>query len=386
MRCFVASDDSALAARLSAKLGELGYECPASQVWSLDLALSRMSSLIQAAAAEQKPPGAVSGVAATGNLLFVAFSPDAERALEVVRVIHLRLPVQIIAVGPTTNTKLLLRALREGADEYLDQADLENELTSAMDRLKTSIVLGEIAVVMSASGGTGCSTLAANLAVELAQSQKSSALVDLRLETGDLAALLDLKPTYSIVDLCRNLARLDYSLLQGCLIRHASGVQLLAAPARPVVETELTGEGLAQVLLLLGSHFPFVVVDIGTSFRRNWERVLLQADMVIVSLRLDFASLRNTHAALEYLQEIGVPREHVRLVACYYGQPNEVGSAQAEEALGCKIADFIPDDPKSVNRANNNGIPVVLQSPSAKVSRSIAGLAAQIAAKRAARE
>ena len=37
---------------------------------------------------------------------------------------------------------------------------------------------------------------------------------------------------YSIAELCQNVHRLDSSLLEGCLVRHSSGVQLLAAPAR----------------------------------------------------------------------------------------------------------------------------------------------------------
>jgi MinD-like ATPase involved in chromosome partitioning or flagellar assembly len=43
----------------------------------------------------------------------------------------------------------------------------------------------------------------------------------------------------------------------------------------------------------------------------------------------------------------------------------------------------VPDEAKTVNRANNNGVPVLLQSPSAKVSRRIAELAAHVAEERA---
>jgi pilus assembly protein CpaE len=43
-----------------------------------------------------------------------------------------------------------------------------------------------------------------------------------------------------------------------------------------------------------------------------------------------------------------------------------------------KISHYIPDEPKTVNRANNNGVPVVLEAPSAKVSRSLAQLAISV--------
>jgi pilus assembly protein CpaE len=81
---------------------------------------------------------------------------------------------------------------------------------------------------------------------------------------------------------------------------------------------------------------------------------------------------------LDYLRELGVNRERVRVVVNRHGQAQEVPAAKAEEALGMKIFHFIPDDPKTINRANNNGVPVVLESPWAKVSKSVSKLAASV--------
>ena len=61
-----------------------------------------------------------------------------------------------------------------------------------------------------------------------------------------------------------------------------------------------------------------------------------------------------------------------------YGQPKELPYSKAEEALGVKIGHYIPDDPKTINRANNSGIPAVLDSPRANVCRSIARLAVEV--------
>ena len=100
--------------------------------------------------------------------------------------------------------------------------------------------------------------------------------------------------------------------------------------------------------------------------------------MILLVLRLDFTCLRNTRHALEYLKELGVDPERVRLVANRHGQPKEVPAATAEEALGVKIFHLVPEDAKSVNRANNNGVPLVLENPRAKVSRSLTALAHSI--------
>ena len=69
------------------------------------------------------------------------------------------------------------------------------------------------------------------------------------------------------------------------------------------------------------------------------------------------------------------PRHQVRFVINRRGQANELPVAEAEQALGEKLAHFIPDDPKTINGANNAGIPAVMKAPSAKVSQSLIQLA-----------
>jgi pilus assembly protein CpaE len=121
-----------------------------------------------------------------------------------------------------------------------------------------------------------------------------------------------------------------------------------------------------------------VVADLDHSFREEQAQVLRQADIVLVVLRLDFTCLRNSQQALDYLVRLGVSRDRVRVVVNRYGQPKEVPASKAEEALGVKVFHYVPDDPKTVNRANNSGVPLVLESPSAKVSRSVTQLALSI--------
>jgi pilus assembly protein CpaE len=121
--------------------------------------------------------------------------------------------------------------------------------------------------------------------------------------------------------------------------------------------------------------FPYVLVDLDHSFGLEQVEVLRQADMILVVFRLDFASLRNCRRALEHVERLGVSRERIRLVVNRYGQPKEIPFAKAEESLGMKIFHYVPDDPRAVNRANNNGVPVVLEAPRTGISRSLMKLA-----------
>ena len=78
------------------------------------------------------------------------------------------------------------------------------------------------------------------------------------------------------------------------------------------------------------------------------------------------------------MERLNIDREKLRLVVNRFGQPKEVPFAKAEEALGIKIFHYVPDDPRSVNRANNSGVPLVLESPSARITKSLVKLAMSV--------
>jgi pilus assembly protein CpaE len=200
----------------------------------------------------------------------------------------------------------------------------------------------------------------------------------MKLQSGDLAALLDLKPTHTLADLCQNISRMDRVLFDRSLVRHGSGVHLLAAPLSLADIGYVNADGVRQTLALARAAFPYVIVDLDNSFREVQTAVLRQADVILLVLRLDFAALKNAKRTIDYMRELGIDGGRVRLVVNRHGQPKEVPAAKAEEALGVKIAHYVPDDARSVNRSNNNGVPVVLESPSARVSRSIAKLAISV--------
>jgi pilus assembly protein CpaE len=370
MPAFIVADHGSTASRISEILKFGGHDCPSSHVLTLDGATARL------------------GREAAIDLVVVALSPDIERGLGMLPMISRLAPGKVLAVGPAADSKLVLRALRGGADDYVDSAELESELEAAIARLVEAArgpsQSGRLVALLSPNGGSGSSTIAANLAAALAKQHKSAALIDLKLEAGDLSALLDLKPTYTLADLCRNSSKLDRVMFDRSLAKHDSGVGLLAAPHHLDDIALIRPDGVAQALALARACFPFVVVDLDHSYREEQRVVLRQADFVLVPFRLDFASLRNVRRALEHLDGLDIPAERVHLVVNRYGQPLEVPAGKAEEAMGRKIAHYIPEDAKAINRANNHGVPVIIEAPSARVSKSLIQLSMMIDGRRKA--
>ena len=354
MPALIISDDEWLSQRLRQGLIQHGAECPPSHAVASELAGSFLGK-------------------AEIDLIVVVLQPDVERMMSMVTEVRAQSRAPILAVGPASDVKLVLRTFRGGASEYLDEADLEVELEEALRRCRDGDGArrnGQLVAVLGPCGGTGASSVAVNLAVALARKSGRSLLVDLKLATGDLAAMLDLKPTFTLADLCQQAGHLDRTMFQRSLVAHATGVHLLAPPHSLADLEYLTGEAVARTLTLARTLFPHVLVDLDRSFRQAQEPALRLADLVLVMLRLDFTCLRNTHRALDYLTELGVARDRVRIIVNRQGQPREITIAKAEQALGMKVFHCVPDDPKVMIQANNNGEPALLSADVARLPQS----------------
>ncbi|MEE8451753.1 MAG: hypothetical protein V3R99_07550 [Thermoguttaceae bacterium] len=367
MRTVIASDSGHLAERIQAMLTRNGLPCPTGHVVPLDSAAQRAGRVVP-------------------ELLVFVLPQDIAAGREALRETCGMAPnAYCLVIGPTDDAQLILQTLREGADEYLDEASLEMQLAAAIVRLKTKRSsrpaperTGRVISVLAPSGGSGSSTIAANISTVLADKHGECGLIDLKLAAGDLASMLDLKPTHSLADLCERLGRVDQSMFQQFFVRHASGVHLLAAPARFADIERVTCKGVRRMLAMARARFPYVVADLDNAFDAEQVETLWQSDVILLVLRLDYTSIRNAKKVIDNLAATGIGMERVEMVVNGYGQARQLDVRQAEEALGVKLRHRIPNDPASVNRAINKGVPVVLLRPSARISKSIRNLAESV--------
>src|SRR4051794_28832437 len=214
MQVLLAGEHEMIVAEVRRILLREGLECPPSHVLGLDAMVQGLGKVHP-------------------ELLLLVLSPDPDRALSVLAEVRDGARGRVVVIGPSVDPKLVVRALRGGADDYVDEEDIEADLEAAVGRLRRELTTkagedGRVIAVLAPSGGSGSSTIAANIATMLAKEHKLSVLFDLKLEAGDQAALLDLKPTHTLADLCQNVGRMDRGMFERSLARHSSGVHLLA--------------------------------------------------------------------------------------------------------------------------------------------------------------
>ncbi|OWK44535.1 AAA family ATPase [Fimbriiglobus ruber] len=301
-----------------------------------------------------------------------------ERTLEAVRRLRGAGAQHLLVAGLATDAKLILRTLQAGADLFLDQEELGSELESALARLQVRQPdgdrAGQLLAVLSAAGGCGASTIAVNLAALLAKEYGQCNLIDLNLGKADLAPLLDLKPQYTLADLCRNDERLDRSMYEKLLVRHPDGISLLAGPLEFEDTAAITTRGVARAAGVAHETFKDVVVDLQDCFQDEQAAVLERATRILLVCRLDFTALRNTRRIVDFLVGRGVPRERIEIVVNHFGAPDELPVAEAEAAVGGPLVHFVPYDSETICAANNTGVPAALTVPLADVVQSIARL------------
>ena len=376
MKFYLVSDDETAASLIRAAILDRGLEFPAGNQCRLAGVPGLIRTVGQSVAAEARQ-GTAAGPESQTTILLV-MPDDAERGLEAVGLIHAALPCRLLLVGGIADSRLVLRAMRQGATEYLDQSDLASELNHALDRIDQRKTRAWNVGVWSASGGAGSSVVAANLACELAKKPGSCGLADLKVEGGDLATLLNLKVTHTLADASRNVDGLDMTVLRTCLVSHGSGVQLLSASAEYPSFDPVDTRGVQRALSLLGRQADYLVLDLDRCLSHVAFNVAQSADVLLCVMRPDFVSLRRTKLMLDWLGESGLDRSRVRLVVNRTGTSGELSVAQAAEALEMKSAVDLPDETKAMLRAVNSGEPLQLTAPSAKFSRRIAELAKEL--------
>jgi len=320
------------------------------------------------------------------DLVVVLLSPSPEQALNVLAELRTLTASRILAVGRADDPRLILRTLRSGADEYLDEQHCDTEIDSTVHNRKSgqtrSLRLGSAIAVLAPSGGAGASTVAVNLAVALARTTPPTLLVDLHTQAGDLAAMFDVRPAFSWYDLCSKGTQVDPALLQRTLITHSSGVSLLASPRELVGLASPSADQTRQIVTLGRGLFAHVILDLDRSYGPDQMQALRLADIVLLVFRLDFCSLKNVRQSLALLERNGIPAQRVRLVVNQQGQPHEITPSQAQEALGTPLAHLLPSDPHATNRALNSGVPVILDSPKTKIARALCQIAQSLPASR----
>ncbi|WP_224741695.1 MULTISPECIES: AAA family ATPase [Bradyrhizobium] len=241
---------------------------------------------------------------------------------------------------------------------------------------------GHVISICGAQGGAGATSIAINLALQLAETTKAKvALLDLHLQNGETAVMLGVQPGPGLRIALENPMRADTLFLERAAIDVNERVCLISAAEDLDAQLNITEAGVRHVLGLLRQRFNYIVVDIPVPFGPSMHPVLTLSRHVLVLLEAEVTGLRNAHALRNAVTNIA-GKDRVFTLLNRANRPGGLPRATIVKALGAEPDMVIPDLGKGMTQAVNLGIPALkhvrgLRRYLAPVVREITGVGGQ---------
>jgi len=309
--------------------------------------------------------------------------------------IHQKAPLtQVVILSVQGDHNYMRRAMLAGARDFLTKPPMGDDLIAAVRRSgelahdereknkparpaaaaggvhgagsapgHVGIVQGRVVTVYSPKGGTGCTTLAVNLAVALHSDDTRVVLVDASMQYGDVAMFFNEQGKNTLLDIAPRVEEMDAETIEEIMIKHGpSGIHIVAAPQRPEQADKLSTQQFSDVLELLRRMYAYVVLDTSTYLNDVTLCAIDHSDAIILITTQEIPSIKNARLFLDLLQTMAVERRHVLFVVNKYDKRIGITPERIGENLREKISAVIPLDERTVIPSVNRGVPFMLEN------------------------
>src|SRR5216684_2842600 len=302
------------------------------------------------------------------RICFIDYDRNTEEAIWITERLRSEYPdVHSFAVSAYSEPEAIIAAMRAGCAEYLLKPVQHERVLDGLARVEAkqkkrarSGVRGKVITLVGAKGGTGVTSLALHLALELAHEPKRKCLlVDQHPALGDASLYLGtVRHQYSFYELANNADRLDEELLRGFLLHHNSGLHLLDSPETVDAIHGAPPSAVEHTLAFLADTYQFVVVDCPPGLTEGTLASISQSEQVAIVMTAELPSVRNTVRYVEHLSRLGYSSSSIHVVLNRYSKKGPLSDDRIEKALGREISLRVPNSYNEVIRAINTGAPI----------------------------
>jgi len=305
--------------------------------------------------------------------------------------------VQVVILSVQNDPNYMRRAMQAGVRDFLTKPPAIEDLTAAIRRAgkmaqdeksQTSTTsgpatpltsrrgTGKIVSVYSPKGGTGCTTIATNLAICLHSEENPVVLLEANLLYGDVAVFINEQVKNSVYDLTPRVDELDAEVVHNVAVKHsASGLDVLPAPSKAEWATEITSEQFSKLLDFLRDVYAYIIVDTTPYLTDVVQAALEISDTIVLITTQEIPSIKNCSSFLSLSDASGIKRNRILFIMNRYDKRNNVSPERVGETLRQPIQICIPLDDKAVPISITRGKPFILDNKSLPVSKGIFELA-----------
>ena len=311
--------------------------------------------------------------------------------------------IKVILIAEDVTPASLHSLLRNGADEFVPYPLPESELAQAIERVRAPDVPvvtqpaapnlqagtqkdGAVLAVHGLAGGTGATTLAVNLAWELAtisgEKSPSVCLLDFDLQFGAVSTFFDLQRRDVVYEMLSDTESMDEESFAQSLLTYQYKMEVLTAPADMLPLDLVTPEDISRIIAMARSHFDYVVIDMPSTLVQWSETVLQESHVYFATLELDMRSAQNTLRFKRALQAEELPIEKLRYAVNRAPKFTDLSGKtrikRMSDNLDISIELQLPDGGKPVPQGSDHGLPLAMTAPKNPLRKEIAKLAASI--------
>ena len=269
----------------------------------------------------------------------------------------------ITSVNYSTNT--IIKALRLGAKEFLPKPVLREDLVRVLSMLasispENEVSQSKIITVYSNKGGIGKTTIAVNLAAELAKVTKDKvALVDLNLQLGDISTFLNLNPPFDVNYVIRRLIDKEENILIKGFEKYKDlSLYVLSDPSYIEQSESITTQQITTLFSALKKVFPYIVVDMSSNIDPISLKILDSSDWIMFTTIVNIPAIRNAQRCLNLFRSRKYPSNKVKIVINRYMENDEIKIEDIENTLGESVYWKIPNNYFTIMEAINKGVSI----------------------------
>ncbi len=270
--------------------------------------------------------------------------------------------------------KEISQTLEDEAKAAADAAMAQAAAAQAAAQAAADAPQGKVITVFSTKGGVGKSLVATNLGVALSDAGHRVCLVDLDVNSGDVAIMLQLNPTRTINDLVAFNGQIDEDSLATILTTASDRLSLMAAPVRLDSPDHAAATDVGLMIETLKGMFDFIVVDTSGVFDDHALTALDRTDAIVLVGTLDIPALKALKLATGTLDLLNFGRDKWKFVLNRADGKVGLTVGEFESTLGLK-ADATLVSSREVLAAVNRGEALVKAYPNHPNSKAIVDFA-----------
>lgn len=292
---------------------------------------------------------------------------------------------KLIITSTDCSTNDIIRALRLGAKEFLPKPVLKEDLNRILQALSSVSAediptQSKIITVYSNKGGIGKTTIAINLALELAKVAKDKvALLDLNLQLGDVSTFLNLNPVFDVNYVLNKLVNNENTNLVKAFEKYKdTSLYILSDPNYIEQAESIKPQQIPALFEALRKEFSYIIVDMSSNIDENSLKILDCSDWIMFTTIVNIPAIRNAQRCLNLFHSRRYPKDKVKIVVNRYMDNDEIKIDDIENTLAQKVYWKIPNNYFTIMEAINKGITISEVNPSSNISNSFRDFASKV--------